>query len=139
MTQLNVSMKGKQKYRHREQTCGWQRGGEYSVLNIHWKDWCWSSNTLATWCKELSHWKRPWCWERLKAGGEGDDRGWNGWIDHQLDGHEFEKAPEIGDRHGSLACCCSPWGHKELDMTEQLNWTEKLKTTLQGNHTSVKF
>ena len=51
-----------------------------SVLNIHWKDWCWSwnSNTLATWCKELSHWKRPWCWERLKEGGEGDDRGWDG-------------------------------------------------------------
>ena len=80
MTQLNVSMKEKQTYRHREQTCGWQRGGEYSVLNIHWKDWCWSSNTLATWCKELSHWKRPWCWERLKVGGEGDDRGWDVWM-----------------------------------------------------------
>ena len=51
-----------------------------SVLNIHWKDWCWNSNTLATWSEELSHWKRPWCWERLKAGGEGDDRGWDGWI-----------------------------------------------------------
>ena len=51
-----------------------------SILNIHWKDWCWSwsSNTLATWCKELTHWKRPWCWERLKAGGEGDNRGWDG-------------------------------------------------------------
>ena len=35
---------------------------------------------LATWCKELTHWKRPWCWERLKAGGEGDDRGWDGWM-----------------------------------------------------------
>ena len=45
-------------------------------------DWCWSwsSNTLATWCEELTHWKRPWCWERLKAGGEGDDRGWDGWM-----------------------------------------------------------
>ena len=34
-----------------------------SVLNIHWKDWCWSwnSNTLVTWCEELTHWKRPWC------------------------------------------------------------------------------
>ena len=42
--------------------------------------WSWSSNTLATWCKELTHWKRPWCWERLKAGGEGDDRGWDGWM-----------------------------------------------------------
>ena len=51
------------------------------MLNIHWKDWCWSwdSNTLATWCEELTHWKRPWCWERLKAG-EGDDRGWDGWM-----------------------------------------------------------
>ena len=50
--------------------------------NIHWKDWCWSwnSNTLATWCKELTHWKRPWCWERLKAGGEGDDRGQDDWM-----------------------------------------------------------
>ena len=50
--------------------------------DIHWKDWCWSwnSNTLATWCEELTHWKRPWCWERLKAGGEGDDRGWDGWM-----------------------------------------------------------
>ena len=35
---------------------------------------------LATWCKELTHWKRPWCWERLKVGGEGDDRGWDGWM-----------------------------------------------------------
>ena len=48
----------------------------------HWKDWCWSwnSNTLATSCKELTHGKRPWCWERLKVGGEGDDRGWDGWM-----------------------------------------------------------
>ena len=45
------------------------------------KDWSWSwnSNTLATWCEELTHWKRPWWWERLKAG-EGDDRGWDGWM-----------------------------------------------------------
>ena len=37
-------------------------------------------DTLATWCEELTNWKRPWCWERLKAGGEGDDRGWDGWM-----------------------------------------------------------
>ena len=53
----------------------WRR----SVLDVHWKAWYWSwnSNTLATWCEEL---KRPWCWERLRAGGEGDDRGWDGWM-----------------------------------------------------------
>ena len=43
-----------------------------------WKDWCWSwnSDTLATWCEELPHLKRPSCWERLKVVGEGGDRGW---------------------------------------------------------------
>ena len=53
-----------------------------SVLNVHWKDWCWSwnSNILATCCEELTHWKRPWCWERLKVGEEGDDRGCDGWM-----------------------------------------------------------
>ena len=46
------------------------------------KDWCWSwnSNTLATWWEELTHLKRPWCCERLKAGGERDDRRWDGWM-----------------------------------------------------------
>ena len=53
-----------------------------SVLSVHWKDWYWSwnSNTLATSWEELTHWKRPWCWEGLGAGGEGDDRGWAGWM-----------------------------------------------------------
>ena len=48
----------------------------------HWKDWCcgWNSNTLATSREGLTHWKRPWCWEGLGAGGEGDDRGWDGWM-----------------------------------------------------------
>ena len=52
------------------------------ILNIHWKDWCWSwnSNTFATWWEELTHLKRPWCWERLKVGAEGDDREWDGWM-----------------------------------------------------------
>ena len=46
------------------------------------KDWCWSwnPNTLATWYKELTHLKRPWCWERLKQGGEGNVRGWDDWM-----------------------------------------------------------
>ena len=66
----------------------WTAGRSYQsiqrkpTLNIHWKDWCWSwrSNTSATWCEEPAHWKRPWCWERWKAGGEGDGRGWDGWM-----------------------------------------------------------
>ena len=42
--------------------------------------WSWNSNSLATWCKELTYLKRPWYWERLKAGGERCDRGWDGWM-----------------------------------------------------------
>ena len=55
---------------------------EMTVLNIHRKDWCWNwnSNILATLSEKLTHWKRPWCWERLKAGGKEDDRGWDGWM-----------------------------------------------------------
>ena len=46
------------------------------------KEWCksWNSSTLATSCEELTHWKRLWCWEGLWAGGEGDNRGWDGWM-----------------------------------------------------------
>ena len=46
-----------------------------SVLGVHWKDWCWSwnSNSLATWCEELTHLKRPWCWERLRDWGQEEE------------------------------------------------------------------
>ena len=52
------------------------------VLNIHWKDWCWSwnSDTLTTWCEKLTYLKRPCCWERLKVEEEADNRGWDGWM-----------------------------------------------------------
>ena len=63
-----------------------------SNLNIHWKDWNWSwnPNALATWCKDRIHWKRPWWWKRLRAGGEGDDRGWDGWMASLTRCHQFE-------------------------------------------------
>ena len=73
-------------------------------------------------CEELTHLKRPWCWERLRAGGEGDDRGWDGWWRHQLNGRVSEWTPGDGDGQGGLACCDS-WGRKESDTTEWLNWT----------------
>ena len=64
---------------HRDQTSQFWRK---STLNTHWKNWCWSwsSNTAATWCEESTHWKRPWCWERLKAKGEEGSRGWDAWM-----------------------------------------------------------
>ena len=63
--------------------------------------------------------------ERLRAGGEGDDRGWDemiGWY-HRLNGHGFGWTLGVGDRQGGLVCCNS-WGSKESDTTERLNWTE---------------
>ena len=93
---------------------------EISPEFIEKTDASWSSNTLAIWCEELIHWKRPWCWERLKARGEGDDR------IRILDGitdsvsMSLSNLLGVGDEQGGLVCC-SPWGRKESDTTE---WTE---------------
>ena len=59
-------------------------------------------------------------WRQEEKGTTEDEMaGWHHW----LDGHEFEQAPGVGDGQESLACC-SPWGRKESDTTERLNWTE---------------
>ena len=89
---------------------------------VHWKVWCWtcSSNTLATWCQELTHWKRPWCWKRLRQDEKGTREDEMVVWHHWLNGHEFEQTLGDGEGQGSLLCC-SPWGHKERDTTEQLN------------------
>ena len=60
-----------------------------------------------------------------------------GWH-HQLNGHEFEQAPEVGDGQGSLACCSS-WGRKESDKTEQVNWTEHNKSSKQLSISSYNY
>ena len=50
-----------------------------STLNFHWKDWCWVEAPVL-WLPDWKSWLIPWCWERLKAGGKGDNRGWDGWM-----------------------------------------------------------
>ena len=80
-------------------------------------------NTLVTWCEELTHWWRPWCWERLKAEGEGDDRGWDDWMASPTQWTWVWEAPGDGNGEGSLVCCSS-WGQKELDKAKRLSWTE---------------
>ena len=103
-----------------------------SVLGVHWKDWCWSwnSSTLATWCEELTHWKKPWCWEVLGAGGEGGNRGWDGWMASPTRWAWVGWTPAVGDGQGSLVCCDS-WGRKESDTTERLKWTELCSSRLR--------
>ena len=81
-----------------------------STLNIHWKDWCWSSNTLATWCEEPTHWKDPDAgneWRQEKGTTEDEMAGWY----HRLNGHEFEQTLGDGDGLGSMVCC-NPWGRR---------------------------
>ena len=70
-------------------------------------------------------------WRQKEKGITKDEMvGWH----HRLEGHEFEQAPRVGDGWGSLACC-SPWGHKESDMTEQMNWTEVRNSHRLGKNT----
>ena len=91
-----------------------------SVLNIHWKDWCWSCSSNA---KNWHIAKDPDAgsdWRQEEKGMTEDEMvGWH----HQLDRHESEQTPGVGEGQGCLTCC-SPWGRKELDTTEWLNWTE---------------
>ena len=101
---------------------------EDQSLGVHWKDWCWSwnSNTLATWWEEMTHLKRPWCWERLRAGGEGGNRGWDGWMASPTGWTWVWVDSGSWWWTGSLVCCDS-WGCKESDTTEWLNWTGSWK------------
>ena len=83
--------------------------------------WNWNSNTLATSCKELTYWKRPWCWEGLGAG-EGDNRGWDGWM-VSLAWWTWVWLNSVS-WWWTEAWHAAIHGVTESDMTEWLNWTE---------------
>ena len=91
---------------------------------------------LATWCEELTHWKRPWCWAGLGAGGEVDDRGWDGWMASptrwtwvQVNSRNWwwTGRPDVLQFMGSQRV-----GH---DWMTELNWTE----SFFSNKTSLTF
>ena len=94
------------------------------ILNIHWKDWCWSwsSNALATWWEELTHCKRPSCWERLRAG-EGDDKRmrWLGGITDWMDMSLNKLRKLVMDKESWRAAV---HGITKSNMSKQLNLTE---------------
>ena len=121
-------------HHNRERTNWIVSGYRKSTLNIDWKDWCWSWSfkTLASWCKELTNWERPWCWEKLRAGGEGNDRGCDemvGWH-HQLNGGESEQTPGHSEGQGSLTF---------LQSIESLKTQQDWATEQQQNYGCCKW
>ena len=82
--------------------------------------------------KKTTHWKSPWCWERLKAelrrASEDEMAGWH----HQYNGHELEQTTGDGERQGGLACCI-PWCLKVLDVSRRLNNNNNVKQICYGN------
>ena len=87
-----------------------------------------NSNILATWCEELTHLKRPWCWERSRAGGEGNDRGWDGWMASLTQWTWIWVTPGVGDGQGG-GVCCSPMGSQGV-RHDWVNWTELSRAKL---------
>ena len=76
---------------------------------------------FVTWCEKPTHWKRLWCWGRVRTGEEEGNRGWDSWMASPSLWTWVWASSGVGDGQGSLACC-GPWDHKELDMIERLNW-----------------
>ena len=112
-----------------------------SVLNNHWKDrwWSWNSNSLAMWCEELTHWKRPWCWERLKAGGEGDNRGWGGWMASLTQRTWVWASSQSWWRTGEPGVLQSMGSQRVEHTTEQLNWFSSNSWFYQGDCLSLQL
>ena len=101
----------------------WKERGKPVICrwhDTHWKDWCWSSNTLAARVKNWVTGKDPDAGKNWRQGKKvtTEDKmvGWH----HRLDGHEFEQALGVDDGQGSLVCC-SPWGHREIWLGD---WTQ---------------
>ena len=106
---------------------------EINPSNILWKNgcWSWSSNTLAIWCESWLIGKDPdagkdWGQKETQAA-EAKMVGWHHW----LSGHEFEQILGNNEGQGGLVCC-SPWGHKASDTTEQLNNDNKCASPYWG-------
>ena len=110
-----------------------------SVLGVHWKDWCWSwnSNPLATWYEKLTHLKRPWCWERLRVGGEGDDKRmrWLDGITNSMDKGLGGLWELVMDREAGQAAVqgLQRVGH---DWATEMNWTLQKVYTYNPNPTT---
>ena len=102
-------------------------------LNILWKTccWSWSSNTLAIWWEEPTHWKRPWCWKKLEAKGKEGGRDEKVRWDHWLNAQESVQTPGDSEGQGSQVCG-STWGCKESTQWKKPWCWERLRARKGG-------
>ena len=111
---------------------------ERSTLNIQWKNWCWSwsSSILVIWCDEMTHWKSPWCWDRLRAEEEGV-RGWKGWMASLMQ-WTWTWANSGGWWGKGKPGVLQSLGRKESDMTERLHFHFSLSCIGEGDGNSLQ-
>ena len=104
-----------------------------STLNIHWKGWCWSwsSNSLATWYKEVIHWKRPWRWGRLRAKWEGGCRGWDG-LDGIADSMDMNLNKLQEMVKGREALCATVHGVAQSQTQQQQQQSPEINEVLSS-------
>ena len=94
--------------------------------------------TLTTWREEPTHWKRPWCWERLRVGGEGGDRVWDGWMASSTQWTWMWPNSRWYEGQGSLVCC-SPCGCRDRhDWVAERQWNSA-HATLPSNLKTLMF
>ena len=110
----------------------WGHKESDTTEGLNWTElnwcWTWSFNTLATWCKELTHWKKkPWCWEKLRERGQRDNGGWNGWMASLTQWTWVWASSGRWWRTGKLGVLHSMGSQRvRHDWATELNWTDTI-------------